>query len=239
VAGDGRLDLAWDEGHRAGLRGPATATVRAGGLSLLRGTADLTTAGAFVLGLPQGQVQTSAGAALAVEADEERLLVGCTAGTLRLNLADGRQVAVAAGQAADGRAVFPWLDQTLTGSDGRWSIEVPAEATTWRLEAVFAPDGDDAVLRLDAFIGSGSAVELRPGRIVLIDEGRRSEIPLPGAPRLERRLVLTGRDDGVRLSIDEAAPHRAPFRRPPQRATLTGAGRVTGMRLRTGPAREP
>lgn len=163
VPAGARLELAWPGGGGATLLGPAMAVAQGDGLSLHAGAARCR--GPLRLGLPDRVVELPAQARAAVAVRDALSSLGCAAGAFTV---DGRQLAP--GQASAGGEPFPW--RTFTA-------EPPAGAAAWQAEVRISWRAGGSV-RLE--LAEALALECSPGRITVLNQGRRNELVLGGAP---------------------------------------------------------
>lgn len=233
VPAGSRLVLAWPEGHRLSLRGPADAFPTAGGCSLSGGRAELATGPApFDLVLSRRRLAVAADSRLAVELDGDQGPIGIAAGHGTVSSASAR-VELSAGQALDrGGTPYPWAVARLDAlPDHGWTVPADRSARTWHLAFDVIPAArGDGILVVD---DQGRGVRLAGG---LVRAGQH-ETPLSGPPLRPRRVVIRAAPGTPpQLSVDGLpAPLPLELRGPALRLRALGTAAVTGISLHTGP----
>lgn len=240
VPAGAQLTLAWSDGARATLAGPAAAVAGPRSLSIPSGRLWCTGADGFALGLPDRATALAlpGGTVAALAIADSRSTLALAAG----RVADG-EVTLEAGQAAElahGAQPYAWRHEPIpAGTDA-----VPgAEHARWRIEglATWSDMADVVRIHCARHDGGELSLELAPGRaLVLVDGVETQRITTAGAPLAERRLHLRG--DGRALTATIGTQRieiglSAPIER--VRWEAQGGARLADPVFATGPEREP
>jgi hypothetical protein len=212
----GQLTLAWPDGTRAVLAGPANAVIQSGGLSLTGGTAWIAANGAFTCGLPDATLRAGAGSRSAVEVasfrGSFRSVVAVAHGSVSFGQGhaghgdgdhgDGERTLGEGTTAAVGGAPLRWrslASGTVAPGVGSYVLD---GANDWRLAATVTWKGADDHVRLGVKgADGGSLVDLTlvPGNASLA-LAVATPAATPDAPAIAAGQAQTIRLDGPPLA---------------------------------------
>jgi hypothetical protein len=226
VEAGAELVVAWPDGQRARIVGPASFNAGHDSLSLIEGLVRLRCAEAgLTIGLVECRLNATAGSELVIETGSfQTSAIGLLSGTADCT-SDDALLHLEAGQWSEGREVYRWLPAQA------WSGAIPRpDGPLWRCEAQlrFERSEDLAEFRAD-----GLTLLRCYGDRLQIGE---VEVPFTIPPRQSRRLVIRHAAGLGEVSIDgRTIPLPAGGIPCPQQLVLSGAAHLEDGLISSGP----
>jgi len=240
VPAGAQLTLAWPDGARATIAGPAAAVAGPRSLSIPSGQLWCSGGDGFALGLPDRATALALprGTTIAITIADSRSTLAVTTGRIadsEITLEAGQAVALA----HPGRP-YPWRRDALPAG----AAAVPgADHARWRVTgtATWNDGADHLRVRCGWRSGGEIVIELTPGRARIVVDGTETQrLALSGAPLAERILDLRGDARALSVAIGTqrievglgAAIEQVTWE-------ADGAARLTDATFATGPERQP
>ncbi len=234
VPSGSQLCLAWKDGSRAVVAGPANAVAQTAGLSLTNGAAWISASAPFVCGLPDDTLRIETGAVVAMLVEDNHSTTAVARGRAAIT-----GLTLAAEDMAQAGSRFPWMHSLAPAATGAASGPRVPE---WSFAATIA--WKDAAERVELAVIDAQGERLRlqfaPGHLTITRPGAQpSDHPLAGAPMAGSSIVLAAHRSHLSLRRSGVSVFEEGMPEATSVSLLSGADVLKDAVFHSGPAPLP